>query len=300
MGPRLSRSGETRITLEEVAKHNTKDDAWIIIDGEAIDVTSFIPLHPGGEDNLTMYMGKDATKDWQNIHTAETLEQQLQHLRKMGKVEVSSGLVAWVWSKLSRQEAAPSSMEGSAAGATSSSYYASYMDSSGGATSSTEEPHPAHRMEPVRWSIQAEAELPPGGIFDVNELSRWDGVQLPMCVGICGEVIDVSSSSNFVPGFGYGKLWAGKDTTFAMATVSLKAADANNFDFEMEALSEEQFKALCGWYKHFTDKYRKVGTLREWAHRDFGSVEVTAANMKASSLGAAKEEPPESGNVRSF
>jgi hypothetical protein len=88
-----------------------------------------------------------------------------------------------------------------------------------------------------------------------------------MCIAICGIVVDVSSSDNFVPDFGYGKLWAGKDTTWAMATVSLKAHDVNRFDFEVKDLNADQLKALRGWYQHFKAKYRQVGTLRE--HRDW-------------------------------
>jgi len=69
-----------------------------------------------------------------------------------------------------------------------------------------------------------------------------------------------------------------------MATVSLKAHDANKFDFNLEELSGDQAKALAGWYKHFTTKYRTVGTLKELRGRDFGSVERLAAELPASSM----------------
>lgn len=34
-------------TLEEVAKHNKPEDAWIVVKGRIYDVTKFAALHPG-------------------------------------------------------------------------------------------------------------------------------------------------------------------------------------------------------------------------------------------------------------
>merc|ERR1711998_719445 len=36
------------LTMANIAKHNTRDDCWIIVDGKAYDVTKFIDAHPGG------------------------------------------------------------------------------------------------------------------------------------------------------------------------------------------------------------------------------------------------------------
>jgi hypothetical protein len=107
-----------------------------------------------------------------------------------------------------------------------------------------------------------------------------------MCIGICGLVLDVSSSHNFTPDFGYGKLWAGKDTTWAMAIVSLKPYDANKFEWNLEDLSEEHLQALAGWYSHFTAKYRTVGTLREMENWDFSLVKQMAEQIPATNFAA--------------
>ena len=48
-------------THHEVSLHNTKDDAWFIIEGKVIDVTSFVDSHPGGGEPLLEVAGKDAT-----------------------------------------------------------------------------------------------------------------------------------------------------------------------------------------------------------------------------------------------
>ena len=34
-------------TMEEVARHGSKGDAWVVIDGDIYDVSKFSRLHPG-------------------------------------------------------------------------------------------------------------------------------------------------------------------------------------------------------------------------------------------------------------
>lgn len=59
---KMSRQSETikKYTLEEIGKHNKKEDCWLVIKGRVYDVTKFIALgqHP---PVIEMGCGKDAT-----------------------------------------------------------------------------------------------------------------------------------------------------------------------------------------------------------------------------------------------
>lgn len=60
-------SGTTStLTTEIVAQHKSSGDCWIIVNGNAYNVTQYIPFHPGGQQRIINYCGKDATTAFQN------------------------------------------------------------------------------------------------------------------------------------------------------------------------------------------------------------------------------------------
>merc|ERR1719229_1189322 len=61
------------ITLAEVAKHNTKADCWVVVNGEVLDVTSFLSEHPGGELAILTFAGKDASEEFNMIHPPDVI-----------------------------------------------------------------------------------------------------------------------------------------------------------------------------------------------------------------------------------
>lgn len=57
-----SRDGASRtISLDEVAWHDAPDDCWLVIYDHVYDCTEFLRNHPGGQDVLVEYAGRDAT-----------------------------------------------------------------------------------------------------------------------------------------------------------------------------------------------------------------------------------------------
>jgi len=53
------------LTVEEVAKHASEEDCWIIIRNKVYGVTDFISEHPGGSFRIIPNCGKDATEGFE-------------------------------------------------------------------------------------------------------------------------------------------------------------------------------------------------------------------------------------------
>ena len=53
-------------TIEEISKHNTLDDAWVVIDNNVYNITRFVSAHPGGKI-IFKYIGTDATIAFHNF-----------------------------------------------------------------------------------------------------------------------------------------------------------------------------------------------------------------------------------------
>merc|ERR1719199_263050 len=59
--------------MAEVAKHTTKGDCWVVVAGQVLNVTNFLPAHPGGELAILTFAGKDATEEFNMIHPPDVI-----------------------------------------------------------------------------------------------------------------------------------------------------------------------------------------------------------------------------------
>jgi cytochrome b involved in lipid metabolism len=55
-------NGSINLTVQEVAKHNSASDCWLIVSGKVYDVTNYLGVHPGGAGTIIPYCGQDATQ----------------------------------------------------------------------------------------------------------------------------------------------------------------------------------------------------------------------------------------------
>lgn len=91
-----TRGSIVKVTHVELAKHNTRDDAWLAIRGKVYNVSRYMDFHPGGVDELMKGVGRDATKIFDDVHAWVNYEQLLTKcfvgpLRSSGMTTIPEG-----------------------------------------------------------------------------------------------------------------------------------------------------------------------------------------------------------------
>jgi len=77
----IKKGGKTpEYTYEDVAKHNTPDDCWIVIHGKIYDPKPFLNEHPGGPTVITNRAGKEASKAFDEVGHTELATKQMKEL----------------------------------------------------------------------------------------------------------------------------------------------------------------------------------------------------------------------------
>ncbi|KAL7310875.1 hypothetical protein PS15m_010312 [Mucor circinelloides] len=62
-------------SYEEVSKHNTRNDLYMIIDKKVYDITKFLDEHPGGDEILIEEGAKDASGPFEDVgHSPDARE----------------------------------------------------------------------------------------------------------------------------------------------------------------------------------------------------------------------------------
>ncbi|KAK6196567.1 hypothetical protein LQW54_011400 [Pestalotiopsis sp. IQ-011] len=64
---------EKEFTMEEVAKHNKKEDLWVVVKGVVMDLSNWLEEHPGGPQAIMNFMGRDATEEFEMLHDDEVI-----------------------------------------------------------------------------------------------------------------------------------------------------------------------------------------------------------------------------------
>ncbi|KAM9301896.1 acyl-CoA 6-desaturase [Gastrophryne carolinensis] len=59
---------EPHYTWEEIQKHNTKNDKWLVIDRKVYNISDWVKRHPGGLRVIGHFAGEDASEAFQAFH----------------------------------------------------------------------------------------------------------------------------------------------------------------------------------------------------------------------------------------
>lgn len=66
-----------KISMQEVERHNTPDDCWVVINGKVYDLSTFQTTHPGGSEIITGSAGKDVSNLFNEVHPKDIVERLL-------------------------------------------------------------------------------------------------------------------------------------------------------------------------------------------------------------------------------
>lgn len=55
--PVLISTDPSKISIEVLSEHGSKEDCWVSYDGKVYDVTSFLPRHPGSAEAIIPFCG---------------------------------------------------------------------------------------------------------------------------------------------------------------------------------------------------------------------------------------------------
>lgn len=80
-------------TADEVAKHKTSSDCYMVIEGNVYNVTKFLDEHPGGDEVLLEQAGGDATEAFVEIGHSDDARGLLKNML-VGKLKEGEGKVA--------------------------------------------------------------------------------------------------------------------------------------------------------------------------------------------------------------
>lgn len=76
-----------KISMQEVERHNTSDDCWVVINGKVYDLSTFQATHPGGSEIITGNAGKDVSNLFNDVHPKDIVERLLSPDACLGLVD---------------------------------------------------------------------------------------------------------------------------------------------------------------------------------------------------------------------
>ncbi|EGP90919.1 unnamed protein product [Zymoseptoria tritici ST99CH_3D1] len=83
------------LSTQEISKHDSAQDCWLVIDEAVWDCTAFANSHPGGSSLILNYAGRDATKAYSEVHSPSIVRESLSPEYFKGNLDRSTIDKAW-------------------------------------------------------------------------------------------------------------------------------------------------------------------------------------------------------------
>ncbi|KAF8526514.1 hypothetical protein BU17DRAFT_40326 [Hysterangium stoloniferum] len=97
--PKVTQRQRLKIyTLEDVLTHKQSGDCWVVRNGKVYNISAFLPDHPGGDDVILEWAGKDigdVMKDGEHSHSDSAFEMMAEYL--VGRIGTAEALVGDDW-----------------------------------------------------------------------------------------------------------------------------------------------------------------------------------------------------------
>ncbi|KAK1255406.1 hypothetical protein MKX08_009401 [Trichoderma sp. CBMAI-0020] len=84
-----------KVAASEILQHNKRGDIWIVVDGEVYDITQFAPEHPGGQEIIYKFAGKDASEEYGRVHSPSLIRETLGENGHIGSLDESTITEDW-------------------------------------------------------------------------------------------------------------------------------------------------------------------------------------------------------------
>ena len=78
------------ISMQEVERHNSPDDCWVVINGKVYDLSTFQKTHPGGSNIITDHAGKDVSNLFNAVHPKDIVQKLLSPEACIGVLDEST------------------------------------------------------------------------------------------------------------------------------------------------------------------------------------------------------------------
>ncbi|KAI1076091.1 FMN-dependent dehydrogenase-domain-containing protein [Whalleya microplaca] len=95
------------VSVDEISRHQSLEDLWLVVDNFVYDLSQFAPEHPGGAGILLRYAGRDATAAYTEVHSMSLIKNSLPPSSKIGVLDQATITEEWAKPPSTREAAPP-------------------------------------------------------------------------------------------------------------------------------------------------------------------------------------------------